>query len=76
MKAKRFDKKLVLNKTTVTHLTIDELKNAHGRGNCGPESFLVCPTEGTGCTLFCPTTQPPTEDIACTLLCIYTTAAP
>jgi hypothetical protein len=76
MKAKKFDKKLVLNKTTVTHLNIDELKNAHGRGDCGPESFLACPTEGTGCTLLCPTTERPTENIACTLLCIYTTAAP
>lgn len=75
MKAKKFDKKLVLNKTTVTHLNIDELKNAQGRGDCGPESFLVCPTEGQACTLLCPTTERPTENIACTLLCIYTSPA-
>ena len=71
MKSKKFNKKLALNKETITNLTDKELKDVHGHGACGPASFLVCPTEDTGCTLFCPTTQPPTNEPACTLLCPY-----
>jgi len=57
MKSRNFSKKLSLNKTTIVHLNVYDLKNVHG-GDSNPCAFTPdCPPT-TGCPLSdeCPTT--------------------
>jgi hypothetical protein len=50
MKAKKFNKKLVLNKATISNLNVDEVKTIKGGE---PETIRICPiTWGDGS---CPT---------------------
>lgn len=53
MKAKKFDRKLVLKKETVTNLNVEELSALYGgdlpntwetcRVICGPTKYTICP---------------------------------
>jgi len=73
MKSRKFDKKLMLNKMTVTQLDHLELRKVQGRAACYP-TFLVCPTKEMACTLLCGTIKP-TEEQYCTFLCQPTYAS-
>jgi hypothetical protein len=59
MKHRKIQKKLILNKETVSHLNHDEMQEAHGGKQSGLTcitcSIIVCViTDNTDCT--CPTT--------------------
>jgi hypothetical protein len=56
MKTKSNDKKLSLNKSTITDLRSDELRNVKGGTSI---TFTACPSlENTGCISFCGTIYP------------------
>jgi hypothetical protein len=61
MKRKKFNKKLVLNKSTVSDLNGNELKKV--KGGCRPSEPSACPSYGTECgdtveICFCRITYP------------------